>query len=355
MIGNVKCEDISIIVRILAKSVKVLQFAIPIILIVMIIFDIFKVVVGQTDDKAKKDASNKIIQRAVYSIIIFLVPIVVNYLLSAIAPKSNGLDSSWYDCWVKYFNETLSFSGSNGSSGNGSTKKVCENYGQSNCPITCYVYSGGCHSTAPTPTPTPKPISTPTGSLSPTPIPKPKIIDSYAYAPTNGEMRSYNPTRTQKAIIVGSFWDDNGFGHLLGIRIEYNYSTTKLAYAGSTDITKLKALTSINDFDPRCDVVQSARNLHYGKIEEESSASCKSSIHNLTFPPKQGNDLYGSTQAKYNIAFDLDELDQGNRASDYYVGVWAVNDLNEMSEPKIYHIHTGGDSNHENWTVTSVN
>lgn len=110
MIGDViACEDIGFIVRILAKLVKLLQFLIPILLIVLVMFDLFKVVTSQADDKAKKDASNKIVQRVIYAIIIFLVPTIINFLLASIIPKTNGNYPDWYSCWNRYYNETLSF------------------------------------------------------------------------------------------------------------------------------------------------------------------------------------------------------------------------------------------------------
>ena len=61
------------LMRVSALLVKVLQYAVPILLIALITYDLFKVVVGNVDEKSKKDATGKAVKRLIYAIIIFLI------------------------------------------------------------------------------------------------------------------------------------------------------------------------------------------------------------------------------------------------------------------------------------------
>ena len=98
------CNDASFILRIGVKLLKVLRFVIPIILTVLIVFDLAKAITGEVDDKAKKDAISRISKRFIYAVIIFLIPTVINLVLRNITP-SETYDNSWYSCWLKYYNE----------------------------------------------------------------------------------------------------------------------------------------------------------------------------------------------------------------------------------------------------------
>ena len=105
------CSDAGFILRPLVKIVIILRFLIPIILIVLVTFDLFKVFSGNPDDKAKKDATTKITKRIIYALIIFLIPTIVNLVFEAMIPASSKekrltTDSmSWYECWYSYYNE----------------------------------------------------------------------------------------------------------------------------------------------------------------------------------------------------------------------------------------------------------
>ena len=83
---------------------KVLRWAIPILLIVLISFDLFKALTGEVDDKAKKDAISKSVKRLLYALIIFLIPTIVNLVLKNVAPAAEN-PSGWYGCWTHYYNE----------------------------------------------------------------------------------------------------------------------------------------------------------------------------------------------------------------------------------------------------------
>ncbi len=104
------CTDSAFILRIVVKIVKAVQWIIPILLIVLITFDLLKVVTGQADDKAKKEALNKAVKRMIYAVIVFLIPIIVTFIFNQIAPytsdtNSNTDSTSWLSCWNMFYNE----------------------------------------------------------------------------------------------------------------------------------------------------------------------------------------------------------------------------------------------------------
>ena len=102
-------NNMGFIFRILAKLVYYIRIIIPIILIVLIAFDLVKVVTGAADDKAKKEAANKAVKRLIYAIIVFLVPSIITLVfrkIGELSPKdSNGTPSTWIGCWNYYYNE----------------------------------------------------------------------------------------------------------------------------------------------------------------------------------------------------------------------------------------------------------
>ena len=106
------CSDASFILRIVVKIVKVMQLLIPILLIVLVTFDLVKVLTGTADDKEKKEAGDKIVKRIIYAAIIFLVPVIVNLIMKKIDPLTQNdskytttTSTSWVSCWNKYYNE----------------------------------------------------------------------------------------------------------------------------------------------------------------------------------------------------------------------------------------------------------
>ena len=101
------CTDAAFIVRIAAKLLKYIHFIVPIILIAFIIYDLVKVVING-DEKSKKEAFSNIVKRAIYAIIVFLVPTLLVYALTKIdqiSSKNDGYESatSWISCFNQYY------------------------------------------------------------------------------------------------------------------------------------------------------------------------------------------------------------------------------------------------------------
>ena len=103
-------NDLGFIMRIIVRLVYYVRILVPIILILLIVVDLAKVVTGNADDKAKSEAMNKAGKRIIYAVIIFLVPLVVNFIfkrIEQVSPdKDNGTPTSWVGCW-NYFNDEM--------------------------------------------------------------------------------------------------------------------------------------------------------------------------------------------------------------------------------------------------------
>lgn len=79
----------------LAKMViKVLQLVVPIGLIIMGTIDMAKAVIAGDEEKMK-EAQKPFIKRIIAAVIVFLIPIIVNMVLSFVTTGN----SDWIDCW----------------------------------------------------------------------------------------------------------------------------------------------------------------------------------------------------------------------------------------------------------------
>ena len=79
----------------LAKMViKVLQLVVPIGLIIMGTIDMAKAVIAG-DEKKMKEPQKPFIKRIIAAVIVFLIPIIVNMVLSFVTTGN----SDWIDCW----------------------------------------------------------------------------------------------------------------------------------------------------------------------------------------------------------------------------------------------------------------
>ena len=99
------CTRMGFILRIVAQLFLYVRFIVPILLIVMVVFDLVKVVVGQADEKAKKEVGTKVTKRLIYALIVFLVPTLVNYVFKIVENNltKNGSATNWVSCWTQYY------------------------------------------------------------------------------------------------------------------------------------------------------------------------------------------------------------------------------------------------------------
>ena len=106
---NVSCDDIGFLVKIVANILKYLHYIIPMLLIVLIVYDMFKVFVGKADDKAKSDAFNIAVKRVIYAVIVFLIPSVLIFIFDKVddlITRDNNLTTNpttWVECFKEYY------------------------------------------------------------------------------------------------------------------------------------------------------------------------------------------------------------------------------------------------------------
>ena len=98
------CRDYIKIVGIVKGAIKLICYAIPIIIIILTVIDVAKVATaGNVDDKLKKETSQKAVTRLIYAVVVFLVPTIVSLIFTML--KSTGGDT---------FNPADSTDGNNG-------------------------------------------------------------------------------------------------------------------------------------------------------------------------------------------------------------------------------------------------
>lgn len=99
MIISINCNSLDFLLKIVATLFKTVQWVIPIIIIFLITIDVFKVVVGNADEKAKQEAGSRIVKRIIYALLAFLVPMLVKMIFNVIGNDAN----SWISCFNRYF------------------------------------------------------------------------------------------------------------------------------------------------------------------------------------------------------------------------------------------------------------
>ena len=86
------CEGLGSIVAVVKSILKIIQWVVPIILIVLGTIDLVKAVVAGKDDDIKKHQQT-LIKRIIAAVIVFLIPMLVSILMGWIG------NDNWKDCW----------------------------------------------------------------------------------------------------------------------------------------------------------------------------------------------------------------------------------------------------------------
>ena len=103
MILDVSCNDFGFILNILGYVFGVLQWVIPILLIVLITVDVVKSMLA-SDEKKTKEAISKAGKRFMYAIILFLIPFFIKYLFRTIGSVGRVSNTTnWISCFNTYF------------------------------------------------------------------------------------------------------------------------------------------------------------------------------------------------------------------------------------------------------------
>lgn len=97
---GVECGDLEPIINIIKMVFKIIQFLIPLGLILMGSIDLGKAVIS-SDDKEIKQATGKLIKRAIAAAAVFLLVWLVNLVMNLVSEAVNGEGSGvdFMSCW----------------------------------------------------------------------------------------------------------------------------------------------------------------------------------------------------------------------------------------------------------------
>lgn len=99
------CAGLGPIVKFVKDGIMpIIQFGIPILLILFGSIDLGKAVMSQ-DDKEIKGATGKLIKRAIAAAAVFFIPFIVNLVMTLISTAgTDAVDGSqnWVACWNLY-------------------------------------------------------------------------------------------------------------------------------------------------------------------------------------------------------------------------------------------------------------
>ena len=96
------CDTLKPVINFLKAILGIIQWGIPILLIIMGSIDLGKAVMA-SDDKEIKGATSKLIKRAIAAVAVFFIPMLVNLLMQMVGDsgsKTNtGGQVSFISCW----------------------------------------------------------------------------------------------------------------------------------------------------------------------------------------------------------------------------------------------------------------
>lgn len=94
------CNGLGPVVSLLKSVLTILQWAIPVLLIIMGSIDLGKAVLA-SDDKEIKGATSKLIKRAIAAVAVFFVPMLVDLLINLVAnANADGAETgNFATCW----------------------------------------------------------------------------------------------------------------------------------------------------------------------------------------------------------------------------------------------------------------
>lgn len=99
------CAGLGPIVRFVKDGIMpIIQFGIPILLILFGSIDLGKAVMSQ-DDKEIKGATSKLIKRAIAAAVVFFIPFIVNLVMTLIGTAGSDAvegNQDWVACWNTY-------------------------------------------------------------------------------------------------------------------------------------------------------------------------------------------------------------------------------------------------------------
>lgn len=90
--------DFLIVLKTIYAFYGFMKVLIPIMLVILLMFDIFKIIISKSEDDAKK-IKKVIFNRVVSSIVVFLIPTLVFLVLNTVVSDDIFNVSTIKDCW----------------------------------------------------------------------------------------------------------------------------------------------------------------------------------------------------------------------------------------------------------------
>ena len=106
-----ECIDLKPVLSFMNSILSIIQWGVPILLIIMGSIDLGKAVLA-SDDKEIKGATSKLIKRAIAAIAIFFIPMLVKLLVNMVGRSSTN-QGGFIECWQQV-NEDTPDTGTNG-------------------------------------------------------------------------------------------------------------------------------------------------------------------------------------------------------------------------------------------------
>lgn len=92
--------DLAVIPTLTSAVVSIIQWVIPVVLIVLGMIDLGKAVTSN-DEKQMKEAQKTLIKRVIYAVLVLFIVAIVRFVFSALAPNyTNTTISGCIDCFV---------------------------------------------------------------------------------------------------------------------------------------------------------------------------------------------------------------------------------------------------------------
>lgn len=91
------CTELGPVISFLKAILGIIQWGVPILLIIMGSIDLGKAVMA-SDDKEIKGATSKLIKRAIAAVAIFFIPLIVNLLIGMVG-TSGANEGGFANCW----------------------------------------------------------------------------------------------------------------------------------------------------------------------------------------------------------------------------------------------------------------
>lgn len=91
------CKELGPVISFLKAILGIIQWGVPILLIIMGSIDLGKAVMA-SDDKEIKGATSKLIKRAIAAVAIFFIPLIVNLLIGMVG-GAGANEGSFVSCW----------------------------------------------------------------------------------------------------------------------------------------------------------------------------------------------------------------------------------------------------------------